>query len=472
MDQAENQEMWDRRAHFIARDDAVTHHDSHKKALQLDLLSRHLGHHMRVLEAGCGSGFDTEFLSKRVCAVDAFDQSTEMIRRARRRLEGAGNVNLYVDALPVPQRRELQADYDLVVSARVVCNLLDRERQSRALSWLASRVKPGGKLVLFETMSEAFVRLGALCQEIGLEPVTVPGFNLALSRSFIGNALPRAFELVADGGMGAYDLATRVLSRFVEDRKHTSTRFHEGAARLARALGDNVLREFSTMCYLVFENRSSQDPSAGGPPSSRAARFKSACAKLGIHCPQTLDLSNTQVLVPSPASIYHFADHIEVQESVLDMGCGIGILSALALTKGAREVTSVDISTAAVRETRKLVPSATVKQSDLFENVTGWFGSILFNAPWGDGSITTALDRAKFDSPGLMRRFLDAAPGHLLPGGDVWIQYGDANLQSLAGLLLSIAESPFQIADSWTTKVRFRQASRPVSLHLYRLTRS
>ncbi|XYH97384.1 class I SAM-dependent methyltransferase [Sorangium sp. So ce1128] len=472
MDQAENQKMWDRRAHSIASDDAVTHHDSHKKGLQLDLLSRHLGPHMRVLEAGCGSGFDTEFLSRRVCVVDAFDQSKGMIRRARRRLEGAGNVNLYVDALPSPRRPELQADYDLVVSARVVCNLLDRDSQSRALSWLAGRVKPGGKLVLFETMSEAFVRLGALCQETGLEPVTAPGFNLALSRSFIGNALPRAFELVADGGMGAYDVATRVLREFVDDREQTNTRFHEGAARLTRALGDNVLREFSTICYLVFENRSSQDPSASGPSSSRAAQFRAACTKLGINCPQTLDISNTQVLVPSQASIYHFADHLEVQESVLDMGCGIGILSALALTKGAREVTSVDISAAAVRETRKLVPSATVKQSDLFEDVAGSFGSILFNAPWGDGRITTDLDRAKFDSPGLMKRFLDAAPSHLLPGGDVWIQYGDASLKNLARLLLGIAESQFQVADSWTTKVRFRESARPISLHLYRLTRS
>ena len=54
------------------------------------LLSRWIRPGFRVLEIGCGTGADTEFLARLGARVVACDPSEEMLSRARRRLEGAG----------------------------------------------------------------------------------------------------------------------------------------------------------------------------------------------------------------------------------------------------------------------------------------------------------------------------------------------------------------------------------------------
>ena len=54
------------------------------------LLSRWIRSGFRVLEIGCGTGADTEFLAGLGARVVACDPSEEMLSRARRRLEAAG----------------------------------------------------------------------------------------------------------------------------------------------------------------------------------------------------------------------------------------------------------------------------------------------------------------------------------------------------------------------------------------------
>lgn len=54
------------------------------------LLSRWIRSGFRVLEIGCGTGIDTEFLAGLGARVVACDPSEEMLSRARRRVEAAG----------------------------------------------------------------------------------------------------------------------------------------------------------------------------------------------------------------------------------------------------------------------------------------------------------------------------------------------------------------------------------------------
>lgn len=56
-----------------------------------------------VVEIGAGAGLLTEALARRAGHVQAIERDARMLRRARRRLQGAGNVTLvHADALGVP----------------------------------------------------------------------------------------------------------------------------------------------------------------------------------------------------------------------------------------------------------------------------------------------------------------------------------------------------------------------------------
>jgi release factor glutamine methyltransferase len=86
---------------------------------------------------------------------------------------------------------------------------------------------------------------------------------------------------------------------------------------------------------------------------------------------------------------YEFLKSQELGASVLEIGCGTGVLSMLALKKGAK-VTAIDIDSKAVKNTSINVavnfsasPDIEIIQSDLFQNLPArTYDTILINPPY------------------------------------------------------------------------------------------
>jgi release factor glutamine methyltransferase len=124
---------------------------------------------------------------------------------------------------------------------------------------------------------------------------------------------------------------------------------------------------------------------------------------------------------------------------VLDVCCGSGILGVAAGRAGARSVTSVDISLLAVLTARLngRLNGLRIRsmRSDLYGAVAGErFDLIVSNPPYipaaGDdipaGGPERALDAGR-DGRLFVDRVLDAAPGHLRPGGVVLVVHSSIN---------------------------------------------
>jgi SAM-dependent methyltransferase len=159
---------------------------------------------VRILEAGCGTGALTFAVWNaaaergiRTEAFDVFDLTPAMLDRLRTSLQRRGidtirlaeaNV-LELDALPESWR-----DYDLVVSASML-EYVPRDRFAEALRSLRSRLRDGGRLVLFVTRRNPLTRvvIGRWWQSnlytapelqqaftvAGFSEVRFPGFPLA-----------------------------------------------------------------------------------------------------------------------------------------------------------------------------------------------------------------------------------------------------------------------------------------------------
>lgn len=133
-----------------------------------------------------------------------------------------------------------------------------------------------------------------------------------------------------------------------------------------------------------------------------------AWALPGVHAAGKLDPGSALLL-------RELAAHGAVAEgvSVLDLGCGWGPLARHAADRGAR-VTAVDDDLAAVRATRRNVPTAEVLHGDLDLALPAEarYARVLVNPPFHVGA-GVRLD--------VGRRFLAAARRRVASGGEIWL---------------------------------------------------
>jgi len=115
--------------------------------------------------------------------------------------------------------------------------------------------------------------------------------------------------------------------------------------------------------------------------------------------------------------------------SVLDMGCGSGVLALLAARGGAR-VTAVDINPAAAGATRANAAAnnlgVSVHVSDLFSSLPrgDGFDWIIWNPPFYPAEAADMATRAWYAGSGysVLGTFAGTAGAHLRPGGRLIVQ--------------------------------------------------
>lgn len=241
MKQKENTEYWDKRAIELTDDNQVTHQDTFQKQLELDFISKHLKAGTNVLEVGCGNGFVTDFLCKRANHVDAFDASSEMIKRAQIKLKGK-KLNLFIKKLPYPSDEGLKPFYDVIVSVRVLINLESLNYQYKAIEWIASKLHPGGIFLLLEGSENGLDAINSLRMAAGMKPIKTAKYNINIEKKWLERKTKNYFDIEEKDGIGDYDYLTRYFYPLLvgEDKTKYNTYFHKAAFKTQRITPDNT----------------------------------------------------------------------------------------------------------------------------------------------------------------------------------------------------------------------------------------
>jgi len=139
--------------------------------------------------------------------------------------------------------------------------------------------------------------------------------------------------------------------------------------------------------------------------------------------------------------------------SFLEVGCGTGVTSVMAALSGCRRVTAVDISAAAVENTRRnarrhhVADRVHVMQSDLFAALSAGpqFDLIFWNSNFAEPPKSfineTDLHHAFFD-PGYQahRRYLREGPLYLKEGGKLMLGFSSIGNKRLLAQLCAESE--------------------------------
>ena len=115
--------------------------------------------------------------------------------------------------------------------------------------------------------------------------------------------------------------------------------------------------------------------------------------------------------------------------SAFDIGTGSGVIAALLAQRGLSEVTATDnspraIACASANFQRLGLPQIKLLQTDLFPE--GCADLIVCNPPWLPAKPAADIETALYD-PGsaMLQAFLQQAPAHLNPGGQIWLIMSD-----------------------------------------------
>lgn len=156
------------------------------------LHARELGRGLRVLDAGCGEGFNTVLLADTAAQVLGIDYAPEPIAAAR---AAHARPNLDFRQLDMHSLPDLGLRFDLVTSFQVIEHLSDPEPFLRAAY---AALEPGGRLLLTTpnrsmTLSENPVHVHEYTAD-ELAAVLRPFFSDVSIGSVVGSERVRAFD--------------------------------------------------------------------------------------------------------------------------------------------------------------------------------------------------------------------------------------------------------------------------------------
>jgi SAM-dependent methyltransferase len=238
---------WDERARGVGDASSVNIEDIYQRELELEFVRSHLTGSERLLEVGCGNGFNTTAYRDRVESIDAFDFSGDMVDRAKR--DHPDPKIRYYEASVVDPSAATACSYDVVVCIRTLINLVDLAAQRAAIENMLSWLRPGGTLVLLEGFSDGFGALGELRQSLGLPTVVPASINTYCAVADIEDLLTAGGEIVGTFHTGTWDVLTRVVLPLIAGPENVQGvgPFHPALLEIARVLGNDRTQELARL---------------------------------------------------------------------------------------------------------------------------------------------------------------------------------------------------------------------------------
>jgi SAM-dependent methyltransferase len=245
---------WDVRAAAEQDRRKVNIDDLVQRKLENDFIFQWIKPADRLLEVGCGNGFLTEELRKRVQHVTGFDFSEQMIAGAK---SGVGETNNSFFVGSVLSPTTVKEKFDCIVCVRVLINLSGLMEQLAAIRNMHEWLKPNGRLILVEGYLDGFESLNELRRQCGVQPLSPAKINFYSKFGDVSAALAKDFNIAGEWHSGMFDVLTRVAYPLLVGSSKASgpSDFHEKIAPLASTLNPSEFTKYARLRGLALTRR-------------------------------------------------------------------------------------------------------------------------------------------------------------------------------------------------------------------------
>lgn len=229
-------DYWNQRATLK---DTAGSDDVIAKKIEINALSKHIRDGMLIAEFGCGNGSTAiELLKHYDIKLDCFDYSPAMIDSAKMLAKEYGLENkITFQVGDVREEKKLNKKYDLIYTERMIINLPDWKSQEKAICYLVSLLKFGGRYLMCENSKLGLDNLNTLRQAAGLEAIIPPWHNLYLEDHKVEEMISSVANLVGvESFSSTYYFLSRVVNAWLADKEGKKPTYDAAVNRLALEL--------------------------------------------------------------------------------------------------------------------------------------------------------------------------------------------------------------------------------------------
>ncbi len=209
-------DYWNQQAHMYGQEPSVSWSDREAIEIEIRELLKYTKDGAKILDAGCANGYTAVSVAmKKKVVIKGIDYIPKMIEEANKRvatLNPGLQERLSFNVGDITQLKECDNSYDQVFVVRVLINLLELNKQVKALEECARVLMPGGLLLLSEATKQGWNKLNCFRAEWGLEAISMPAFNTYLDENELLKHLPACLKLKKiENFSSTYFVGTRVI---------------------------------------------------------------------------------------------------------------------------------------------------------------------------------------------------------------------------------------------------------------------
>ena len=187
--------------------------DKNLHELEIRTVLRHLASTDNMADIGCGDGQATIRYASKVRQGVGIERSSTLRAKATAAAAAAGLTNLTIRAGDVLELSDVKAEFDVVVTQRLLINLASWEQQKAGLLNIHRMLKPGGRFLMIENTNDAFQAMNEVRAAVKLDPVPQHWHNRFFDHELLMAFLEGKFQVLKHYDFGLYYLLTRVYTQ-------------------------------------------------------------------------------------------------------------------------------------------------------------------------------------------------------------------------------------------------------------------